>query len=124
MDAERHTQTATAPRWLFFYRWSAGDASSLTTFEYSRSGVLAFALILFRSSPPKPWHAEHADGRIPRPLLHNGQKYSGINILTLWMSAELQGFQKDSEEFEPATITKAKSHGRLLPIGCKFAVGR
>jgi hypothetical protein len=40
----------------------------------------------------KPWHAEHAAGRITRPLRHNGQKYSGINILTLWMSAELQGF--------------------------------
>lgn len=40
----------------------------------------------------KPWHADHADGRITRPLRHNGQKYSGINVLTLWMSAELQGF--------------------------------
>jgi antirestriction protein ArdC len=40
----------------------------------------------------KPWHCEHAAGRITRPLRHNGQKYSGINILTLWMSAELQGF--------------------------------
>lgn len=40
----------------------------------------------------KPWHCEHTAGRITRPLRHNGQKYSGINILTLWMSAELQGF--------------------------------
>jgi len=40
----------------------------------------------------KPWNAEHAAGRITRPLRHNGQKYSGINILTLWMSAEVQGF--------------------------------
>lgn len=40
----------------------------------------------------KPWNAEHTAGRITRPLRHNGQKYSGINILTLWMSAELQGF--------------------------------
>jgi antirestriction protein ArdC len=40
----------------------------------------------------KPWNAEHAAGRITRPLRHNGQKYSGINILTLWMSAELQGY--------------------------------
>ncbi|MDX1969450.1 MAG: ArdC-like ssDNA-binding domain-containing protein [Planctomycetaceae bacterium] len=40
----------------------------------------------------KPWHAEHAAGRITRPLRHNGQKYSGINILTLWLSAETQGF--------------------------------
>lgn len=40
----------------------------------------------------KPWNAEHAAGRITRPLRHNGEKYSGINILTLWMSAELQGY--------------------------------
>jgi antirestriction protein ArdC len=40
----------------------------------------------------KPWNAEHAAGRITRPLRHNGQPYSGINILSLWMSAEAQGF--------------------------------
>ena len=40
----------------------------------------------------KPWNAEHAAGRITRPLRHNGQPYSGINILSLWMCAELQGF--------------------------------
>jgi antirestriction protein ArdC len=40
----------------------------------------------------KPWNAEHAAGRITRPLRHNGKPYSGINILSLWMSAELQGF--------------------------------
>ncbi len=40
----------------------------------------------------KPWKAEHAAGRITRPLRHNGKTYSGINIISLWMSAELQGF--------------------------------
>jgi antirestriction protein ArdC len=40
----------------------------------------------------KPWNAEHAAGRITRPLRHDGQPYSGINILSLWMCAELQGF--------------------------------
>jgi N-terminal domain of anti-restriction factor ArdC len=40
----------------------------------------------------KPWNAEHAAGRITRPLRHNGQPYSGINILSLWMCAELQDF--------------------------------
>jgi len=40
----------------------------------------------------KPWHTEYTAGRIIRPLRFNGEKYSGINILTLWMSAELQGF--------------------------------
>ena len=40
----------------------------------------------------KPWDAEHAAGRISRPLRHNGEPYHGINILMLWASAEEQGF--------------------------------
>ncbi|MBN8995383.1 MAG: DUF1738 domain-containing protein [Rhizobiales bacterium] len=40
----------------------------------------------------KPWHAEHAAGRITRPLRHNGQPYSGINILMLWAAATARGF--------------------------------
>ena len=40
----------------------------------------------------KPWSAENATGRIIRPLRHNGQAYSGINILMLWASAMEQGF--------------------------------
>jgi len=40
----------------------------------------------------KPWNAELAAGRITRPLRHNGEAYKGINILMLWASAELQGF--------------------------------
>jgi antirestriction protein ArdC len=40
----------------------------------------------------KPWNAEHTAGRITRPLRHNGQPYSGINILILWASAVEQGF--------------------------------
>jgi antirestriction protein ArdC len=40
----------------------------------------------------RPWNAEHAAGRITRPVRHNGQPYSGINILSLWMSATAQNF--------------------------------
>src|ERR1700733_1036898 len=40
----------------------------------------------------RPWNAEYAAGRITRPLRHNGQAYSGINILSLWASASVQGF--------------------------------
>lgn len=40
----------------------------------------------------KPWNAEHAAGRITRPLRHCGQPYRGINILMLWASAEMAGF--------------------------------
>jgi antirestriction protein ArdC len=40
----------------------------------------------------RPWNADHAAGRITRPLRHNGQPYSGINILSLWMAAFTQNF--------------------------------
>ncbi len=40
----------------------------------------------------KPWRAEHTEGRITRPLRHNGQPYSGINILMLWGTAVGEGF--------------------------------
>ena len=45
--------------------------------EYLREGVRPWT---------RPWNAEHAAGRITRPLRHNGQPYSGINVLSLWMS--------------------------------------
>src|ERR1700723_2770121 len=40
----------------------------------------------------RPWNAEHAAGRITRPLRHNGKPYNGINVLSLWASAMAQNF--------------------------------
>jgi len=40
----------------------------------------------------KPWSAEHAAGRITRPLRANGQPYKGINVLMLWSEAVAKGF--------------------------------
>lgn len=40
----------------------------------------------------KPWSAEHLAGRISRPLRHNLQPYSGINIVLLWGEATARGF--------------------------------
>ncbi|MCA9834123.1 MAG: DUF1738 domain-containing protein [Thermomicrobiales bacterium] len=40
----------------------------------------------------KPWNAEHAAGRITRPLRHNGQPYAGINVFMLWMEAEARSY--------------------------------
>ncbi len=44
--------------------------------------------------PPwlKPWNAEHASGRITRPLRANGIPYQGINVVMLWSAAVAQGF--------------------------------
>jgi antirestriction protein ArdC len=40
----------------------------------------------------QPWNAEHAAGKISRPLRHNGQPYAGINVLMLWMEATAKGY--------------------------------
>lgn len=40
----------------------------------------------------KPWNAEHAAGRITRPLRHNAQPYNGINVLMLWATAVECGY--------------------------------
>ncbi len=40
----------------------------------------------------QPWTAGHVQGRITRPLRHNGEPYSGINVLLLWSEAVSRGF--------------------------------
>jgi antirestriction protein ArdC len=40
----------------------------------------------------KPWSAEHAEGRITRPLRNNGVPYKGINVLMLWSAAAAKGY--------------------------------
>ncbi len=40
----------------------------------------------------RPWNAEHAAGRITRPLRANGVPYRGINVVALWMEAAAKGF--------------------------------
>lgn len=35
----------------------------------------------------KPWSSGNMDGKIVKPLRHNGQPYSGINVLMLWAAA-------------------------------------
>ena len=40
----------------------------------------------------KPWNAEHAAGRITRPLRANGIAYQGINVLVLWGESVTKGY--------------------------------
>ncbi|TCL62513.1 zincin-like metallopeptidase domain-containing protein [Rhizobium sp. BK251] len=40
----------------------------------------------------KPWNSGPVAGGITRPLRHNGQPYSGINVLLLWSEAIARGF--------------------------------
>lgn len=75
----------------------------------------------------KPWNAEHAAGRITRPLRHNGQPYKGINILMLWASAELQGFVSPfwltfQQAKELGGFVKKGEHGSPVVFATRHAV--
>ncbi len=73
----------------------------------------------------KPWNAEHAAGRIARPLRHNGQPYSGINVLMLWSDAVAKGYAapiwmtfKQAQELG-AHVRKGE-HGSLVVYADRF----
>jgi antirestriction protein ArdC len=73
----------------------------------------------------KPWNAEHAAGRITRPLRHNGQPYSGINVLMLWSEAVAKGYAapiwmtfKQAQELG-AHVRKGE-HGSLVVYADRF----
>jgi antirestriction protein ArdC len=40
----------------------------------------------------RPWSAEHAAGKITRPLRHNGIPYNGINVVMLRSASVVQGY--------------------------------
>lgn len=40
----------------------------------------------------QPWSAGNMSGRITRPLRHNGQSYTGLNVLLLWSESIARGF--------------------------------
>ncbi|OYV33551.1 MAG: antirestriction protein, partial [Acidocella sp. 20-61-6] len=40
----------------------------------------------------RPWSADHAAGKITRPLRHNGIPYKGINVVMLWSASMLKGY--------------------------------
>jgi len=56
----------------------------------------------------KPWSAGNMDGRVTKPLRHNGQAYSGINVLMLWGAAMEAGFCSPTW----MTFKQAKELGR------------
>jgi antirestriction protein ArdC len=40
----------------------------------------------------KPWSAANTTGRITRPRRHNGEPYSGLNVLLLWSESTARGY--------------------------------
>jgi antirestriction protein ArdC len=73
----------------------------------------------------KPWHAEHAAGRITRPLRGNGIPYQGINVLMLWSAAIEKGYAAPVwMTFKQASALKASvrngEHGSLVVYADKI----
>jgi len=40
----------------------------------------------------QPWSTSNLSGRVSRPLRHNGQPYTGLNVLLLWSEGMARGF--------------------------------
>lgn len=40
----------------------------------------------------QPWNSKYLTDRVSRPLRHNGEPYSGINVLLLWSEAVARGY--------------------------------
>jgi antirestriction protein ArdC len=73
----------------------------------------------------KPWNAEHAAGRITRPLRANGIPYQGINVLMLWSAAMEKGYAAPMwMTFKQALELKANvrkgEHGSLVVYADKI----
>jgi antirestriction protein ArdC len=73
----------------------------------------------------KPWNAEHAAGRIIRPLRHSGTPYRDVNVLLLWCEAMEKGFNapiwmtfKQAQELG-ANVRKGE-HGSLVVYADRF----
>ena len=64
----------------------------------------------------RPWNAEHAAGRITRPLRANGVAYRGINVIALWMEAARNaGFlQRDARSCADAALRNVPRRRKLL----------
>lgn len=67
----------------------------------------------------KPWHAEHAAGRITRPLRGNGIPYRGINVIMLWMTAMERGYAAPiwmtfKQALELGANVRKGEHGTLV----------
>lgn len=63
----------------------------------------------------RPWSGDAADGRIARPLRHNGVPYSGMNVLLLWMAQDANGYSSPHW----MTFRQAREYGASVRQGEK-----
>jgi antirestriction protein ArdC len=67
----------------------------------------------------RPWNAEHASGRITRPLRHNGIPYKGINVVMLWSASVAKGYSAPlwltfKQALELGGAVRKGEHGELV----------
>jgi hypothetical protein len=72
----------------------------------------------------KPWNADHAAGRITRPLRANGIPYRGINVLMLWSDAGQSRAMKNATAFQSYENRSALFHSTATRSGDKLHSGR
>jgi antirestriction protein ArdC len=73
----------------------------------------------------QPWNAEHATGRITRPLRSNGVPYRGINVVMLWGAAIEQGYSAPiwmtfKQAHELGAHLRKGEHGSLVVYANKI----
>jgi antirestriction protein ArdC len=67
----------------------------------------------------RPWSAEHAAGKITRPLRHSGIPYKGINVVMLWSASVVKGYSCPlwltfKQALELGGNVKKGEHGQLV----------
>ena len=73
----------------------------------------------------KPWNASNTEGRITRPLRHNGTPYRGINVLLLWGEAMDKGYASSiwmtyKQAVELNAQVRKGEHGALVVYADRF----
>jgi len=73
----------------------------------------------------KPWNAGNTEGRITRPLRHNGTPYQGINILLLWGESIDKGYAANiwmtyKQALELKAQVRKGEHGSLVVYADRF----
>ncbi|MGZ2488282.1 antirestriction protein ArdC [Rhizobium pisi] len=69
----------------------------------------------------QPWSAKHLSGRVSRPLRHNGEPYSGINVLLLWSECMARGFSSSTwmtfrQAVRRESRMKGVTHGSMSSV--------
>jgi antirestriction protein ArdC len=67
----------------------------------------------------RPWSAEHAAGKITRPLRHSGIPYKGINVVMLWSASVVKSYSCPlwltfKQALELGGNVKKGEHGQLV----------